>query len=51
MYMYGRGASLFTWNYHNIVSHLYPNTKEKVQKNKNILFILFWLCLEKYVKS
>jgi len=27
MYMYGWVPSLFTWNYHNIVNHLYPNTK------------------------
>ena len=30
MYIYGWVPSLFTWNYHNIVNQLYPNTKLKV---------------------
>ena len=30
MYMYGWVPSLFTWNYHNTVNQLYPNTKYKV---------------------
>ena len=29
MYMYGWTPLLFTWNYHNIVNQLYPNTKKK----------------------
>ena len=29
MYMYGWVPSLITWNYHNIVNWLYPNTKNK----------------------
>ena len=28
--------SLFTWNYHNIVNSLYPNTKWKAQKEINL---------------
>ena len=27
MHMYGWVPSLFTWNYHNIINWLYPNTK------------------------
>ena len=27
MYMYDWVASLFTWNYHDVVNHLYSNTK------------------------
>ena len=27
MYLYGYVPSQFTWNYHNIVNQLYPNTK------------------------
>ena len=33
MYIYGCASSLFTWNYHNIVNQLYPNTKQKVLKS------------------
>ena len=36
MYMYGWVPLLFTWNYHNIVNQLYPNTKQKVQKKKYV---------------
>ena len=32
MYTYGWVPSLFTRNYHNIVSRLYPNTKQQVFK-------------------
>ena len=35
MYMYGWVPWLFTWNYHNIVGRLYPDTKQKVQKKNN----------------
>ena len=31
MYMHGWVPSIFTWNYHNIVNLLHPNTKQKVQ--------------------
>ena len=34
MYIYGWVLLLFTWNYHNIVNWLYPNTKLKVKKKK-----------------
>ena len=34
MYMYGWVPWLFTWNYHNIVNWLYPNTKQKLKKSK-----------------
>ena len=33
-YMYGWAPSLFTWNYHNTVIQLYPNTKQKIQQEK-----------------
>ena len=36
IYMYGWVPSLFTWNYHNIVNRLYPNTKQKVKKKKTL---------------
>ena len=29
MNLYGRVPLLFTWDYHNIVNWLYPNTKKK----------------------
>ena len=32
MYMYGWAPSIFTWNYHNIVNLLYPNTKLKLKE-------------------
>ena len=34
IYMYGWVPSLFTWNYHNIVNRLYPDTKQKVKKKR-----------------
>ena len=34
MYVYGWVPLLSTWNYHNIVNWLYPNTKLKSLKNK-----------------
>ena len=39
MYMYGWVSSLFTWNRHNIVNQLNPNTRWKVQKRKKRLKI------------
>ena len=33
MYMYGWAPSLFTWNYHNIVSQLHPKQNKKLKKN------------------
>ena len=30
----------FTWNYHNIVNWLYPNTKYKVKKKKSLYFLI-----------
>ena len=30
MYMYGWVPPLFTWNYHNFVHWLYPDTKQQV---------------------
>ena len=32
-YIYDWVPSLSTWNYHNIVNWLYPNTNLKVKKN------------------
>ena len=38
--IYGWVPSLFTWNYHNIVNQLYPNTNKKLkdcmQKDTNL---------------
>ena len=42
MCMYGWVPSLFTWNYHNFVNWLCPNTKQKslkFEKNKNKKYI------------
>ena len=36
MYMYGWVFSLSTWNYHNVVNWLYPNTKQKVWKKNYV---------------
>ena len=36
MYVYDWVPVLFTWNWHNIVNQLYPQTKEKVFKKENI---------------
>ena len=35
MYMYGWAPSLFTWNYHNIVSQLHPKQNKKLKKKLN----------------
>ena len=46
MYMHGWVPLLFTWNYHNTVNQLYPNTKEKVlKKNKKCFSLLIPLPL------
>ena len=57
MYMYGWAPLLFTWNDHNIVNWLYPNTKlflvlkklklKKIFNNKN----LFWFLKHKFFFS
>ena len=36
MYMDGWVPLLPTWNYHNIVNQIYPNTKQKVKKKYKI---------------
>ena len=36
MFMYSWVPLLFTWNYHNIVSQLYPSKNKKLKKQNNI---------------
>ena len=35
MYIYGWAASLWAWNYHNIIDQLYHIYNEKALKNKD----------------
>ena len=48
MYVYGWVALLCTWNYHNIVNRLHPNTNKKIKKILMDLLDLYhdFVCLE-----